>query len=266
MTPLTLANKVSSLPRPTLAPGLIRVPRWRTMMVPPGTSCPPNAFTPNRCALESRPFLELPKPFLCAITKSLKHLGFEQLAVGKLPVAAFLLLFAFAGLLSRSLRPRLTLSAALFVRSSFGLVRVGFTFGLLRRLGFHLQWRRIGRGVLLTVKSDLSDTHCCERLAMSKDLFVLLFAFEMEDQNFVGASGIHYLAAYDRALTRTDMTFLAGDSEHVVEFDSVTVAGGHLLDLYYISRSNPILFSPGANHRVHNSLQLPLASVRPERT
>src|SRR6185503_16926330 len=55
------------LPRPTLAPGLMRVPRWRTMMVPPGTSCPPNTFTPSRCALESRPFLELPKPFLCAI-------------------------------------------------------------------------------------------------------------------------------------------------------------------------------------------------------
>src|SRR5882762_3363546 len=37
------------------------------MMEPPGTSCPPNAFTPSRCAFESRPFLELPKPFLCAM-------------------------------------------------------------------------------------------------------------------------------------------------------------------------------------------------------
>src|SRR3954469_5376428 len=42
------------------------------MMLPPGTSCPPNAFTPSRCAFESRPFLELPKPFLCAITTSLQ--------------------------------------------------------------------------------------------------------------------------------------------------------------------------------------------------
>src|ERR1041385_6686974 len=67
MVPVTLAKRVSSLPRPTFAPGLMRVPRWRTMMVPPGTSCPPKAFTPSRCALESRPFLELPKPFLCAI-------------------------------------------------------------------------------------------------------------------------------------------------------------------------------------------------------
>src|SRR6267154_82031 len=67
ITPVTLAKRVSSLPRPTLAPGLIGVPRCRTMMVPPCTSCPPNAFTPRRCALESRPFLELPNPFLCAI-------------------------------------------------------------------------------------------------------------------------------------------------------------------------------------------------------
>src|SRR5271157_1932499 len=66
-TPVTLANRVSSLPQPTLVPGLILVPRCRTMIEPPGTSWPPKTFTPNRCAFESRPFLELPKPFLCAI-------------------------------------------------------------------------------------------------------------------------------------------------------------------------------------------------------
>src|ERR1035441_10508006 len=66
-TPVTLANSVSSLPNPTFSPGLIGVPRCRTMIDPPGTSCPPQRFTPRRCALESRPFLELPKPFLCAM-------------------------------------------------------------------------------------------------------------------------------------------------------------------------------------------------------
>src|SRR5581483_6118020 len=64
MRPLILANKVSSLPRPTFRPGFTRVPRCRTMMVPPGTTCPPNALNPRRCALESRPFRELPNPFL----------------------------------------------------------------------------------------------------------------------------------------------------------------------------------------------------------
>src|ERR1039457_3578428 len=40
-TPVTLANRVSSLPHPTLAPGFSLVPRWRTMMLPPGTNWPP---------------------------------------------------------------------------------------------------------------------------------------------------------------------------------------------------------------------------------
>src|SRR5271165_1235134 len=66
-TPVILANSVSSLPSPTFSPGLIGVPRCRTMIEPPGTNCPPKHFTPRRCALESRPFLELPKPFLCAM-------------------------------------------------------------------------------------------------------------------------------------------------------------------------------------------------------
>src|SRR5208283_4807871 len=67
MRPVILANKVSSLPRPTFSPGFTRVPRCRTMMVPPGTICPPNALNPSRCAFESRPFREVPCPFLCAI-------------------------------------------------------------------------------------------------------------------------------------------------------------------------------------------------------
>src|ERR1039458_4733272 len=71
-TPVTLANSVSSLPQPTLRPGLILVPRCRTMTEPPGTSWPPKAFTPRRCAWESRPFRELPKPFLCAM-RHLRH-------------------------------------------------------------------------------------------------------------------------------------------------------------------------------------------------
>src|SRR6266566_1361858 len=39
------------------------------MMVPPGTSCPPNALKPSRCAFESRPFRDVPCPFLCAINQ-----------------------------------------------------------------------------------------------------------------------------------------------------------------------------------------------------
>src|SRR5215469_3502861 len=78
------------------------------MIDPPVTSCPPKAFTPSRCAFESRPFLELPKPFLCAIT----FLGLKTLINckrGKHPAlayffflplaAAFLAALFFLGLL-----------------------------------------------------------------------------------------------------------------------------------------------------------------------
>src|SRR6185436_20905059 len=65
--PVTSANRVSSEPLPTLWPGLNLVPRCRTKIEPPSTLSPPNRFTPSRCAFESRPFRELPTPFLCAI-------------------------------------------------------------------------------------------------------------------------------------------------------------------------------------------------------
>ena len=49
-------------------PGGSIIVRQRGTKIKPGTNCPPKAFTPRRCAFESRPFLELPKPFLCAMT------------------------------------------------------------------------------------------------------------------------------------------------------------------------------------------------------
>src|SRR6185437_5355548 len=65
--PSIFANSVSSLPRPTFLPGFSGVPRCRTRIDPPVTVSPPKRFTPSRCAFESRPFLLLPRPFLCAI-------------------------------------------------------------------------------------------------------------------------------------------------------------------------------------------------------
>src|ERR1035441_5717801 len=94
-TPVTLAKSVSSLPQPTFSPGLIGVPRCLTMIDPPGTSCPPKTFTPSRCALESRPFLELPNPFLCAIlylNQNLAHLHFREVLA--MPYRALVLLLA----------------------------------------------------------------------------------------------------------------------------------------------------------------------------
>src|SRR5277367_4182722 len=39
-------------------------------MLPPVTSWPPKRLMPSRCPCESRPFVEEPPPFLCAMTHS----------------------------------------------------------------------------------------------------------------------------------------------------------------------------------------------------
>src|ERR1017187_7632315 len=92
-TPVTLANSVSSLPQPTLRPGLSLVPRCRTMIEPPGTNWPPNTLMPSRCALESRPFFELPKPFLCAIRHLCQNIADLDFGEGLAMPDGFLVLF-----------------------------------------------------------------------------------------------------------------------------------------------------------------------------
>src|SRR6266511_349126 len=62
---------VKSVPSPTLRPGCHFVPHWRTMMLPATTFSPPNFLTPRYCGLLSRPFLDEPTPFLCAMKNSL---------------------------------------------------------------------------------------------------------------------------------------------------------------------------------------------------
>src|SRR5512144_1473660 len=74
-TPATLAKRLSSPPRPTFFPGLKRVPRCRTRMLPPVTVWPENAFIPRRRPALSRPLRELPTPFLCAMISSVRGGG-----------------------------------------------------------------------------------------------------------------------------------------------------------------------------------------------
>src|SRR3712207_526313 len=72
---------VSSLPMPTPTPGLKRVPRWRTMISPPVTTCPAKTLTPRCWGFESRPLRLEPRPFLCAIG------GLLLLRAGRRPAA-----------------------------------------------------------------------------------------------------------------------------------------------------------------------------------
>src|SRR4029453_9309985 len=80
--PSTLANRVSSPPRPTPSPGWMRVPRWRTRIVPAVTSWPPWRLTPSRLAAESRPLRMEGAPFLCAISAFLFLLVLVVLLLG----------------------------------------------------------------------------------------------------------------------------------------------------------------------------------------
>src|SRR5512137_2968565 len=68
-----VAKMVSSLPTSTFIPGLIRVPRWRMMILPERTCSPAYFFTPRRCAFESLPLRLEPPPFLCAMLSSLSY-------------------------------------------------------------------------------------------------------------------------------------------------------------------------------------------------
>src|SRR5919109_581795 len=83
---------------PTLAPGCTRVPRWRTRIWPALTRSPPNTFTPRRLDCESRPFLELPPAFLCAMDLALDDVVDADLGI-RLPMALrFLVVLAPAQL------------------------------------------------------------------------------------------------------------------------------------------------------------------------
>src|SRR5207245_4674057 len=73
--PVMRAIGVSSLTRPRLRHGLWGVPRWRTRIVPACTSCPEKRLTPSRCPWESRPLVEEPPPFLCAMEIFLSRRG-----------------------------------------------------------------------------------------------------------------------------------------------------------------------------------------------
>tara|TARA_B000000441_G_scaffold132708_1_gene120093 strand:+ start:52 stop:300 length:249 start_codon:yes stop_codon:yes gene_type:complete len=66
-TPSANAYNVLSRPEPTFIPGRILMRQRSFKIFPAFTTWPPQHLTPKRFALESRPFLVLPAPFLCAI-------------------------------------------------------------------------------------------------------------------------------------------------------------------------------------------------------
>ena len=65
--PSASAYRVSSFPFLTFFPGRNLVPRWRMIICPVRTVCPPKSLTPRRCPGESCTLAVEPPAFLCAI-------------------------------------------------------------------------------------------------------------------------------------------------------------------------------------------------------
>src|SRR5262249_56724601 len=101
-------------------------------------------------------------------------------------------------------------------------------FGV-RGLGFLLGRGQLRGSVFLAVESDLGDAYRGKRLAMAKDLLVLLLALEVEDQDLVPAPSFHHLAADHGALALADLAHLTGNRKHIVELDGIAFTGGQLL-------------------------------------
>src|SRR4029077_18571999 len=166
----------------------------------------------------------------------------------------------------------LALARRLLGCALFGL---GLALGLaLRRLRVSLAFSRCGRLCLLrlacrqvrsgeafAVEGDLSDPYSGKRLPMSVNLFVLLLALEMEDQNFVRAATFHDLAANHCAGARADRALLAGNGKNVIELNGIAVSGGQFLHFYNVAGCDAVLLPPGANYRVHNSLHRPFKAL-----
>src|SRR5580700_7408856 len=250
MRPVILANKVSSLPRPTFSPGFTRVPRCRTMMVPPGTTCPPNALNPSRCAFESRPFREVPCPFLCAIAVLSSPLDRGGTDAFVRQVLLLYLLLLRSRLLRCLFRRSLLLGRALmrrrFCRWCFGLSLSRFH---LLRLRFLLgQFRSLEA---LPAKSDLSNAHRGVRLTVSAQLLVLLLALVVEHQDLRAAALFDNLADHAPVPLLAHLAFVEyGDNR---KFHQAVSAGFQFLYSNYISGRHPVLLSTGADNRVHTS-------------
>ena len=105
----------------------------------------------------------------------------------------------------------------------------------------------------MSAVSDFGDADGAEVLAMSAELFVLLLALVMEDQNFLGAAVFQYLSGNQRALAAgANLAIAALHCEHVVELNGAV--GLRLgLDPNHIAGSDPVLLSTRANNSVHAS-------------
>src|SRR5581483_10126064 len=133
----------------------------------------------------------------------------------------------------------------------FGLALFGCRLGF-PELGLFYRRFQFRRGKLLPVEGNLGGAHLGEKLAVPLQLLILFFALVVEDQDLVSAPLFEHLAAHPRALALRTANFalFSADGQHVGEL-KLALFGKLLLNANYVSGSNTILFSPGADDREH---------------
>src|SRR5579863_1245521 len=138
-----------------------------------------------------------------------------------------------------------------------GLRRFGFGFhlsalsrGCRLRLGYFL--RKLRSGELPAVKSDFGDAYRGKLLTMAAQFFVLLLAFVVEDQDLLFTSLLDDFTYHAcSGLRFADLAGFRRNRQHVAEFDLAVGAGALAFHSNHIAGRHPVLFSTGADDRVH---------------
>src|SRR5271155_1081793 len=155
------------------------------------------------------------------------------------------------------------LGRSLLLDMSLDGLRFGFVLFLMRCRGLlylGLLLRQLGSLEALPVKGDLGNAHCGVRLPVSAQLFVLLLAFVVENQNLRAASLFHEFADHPRSCLRLpDLAFATRHSQYFRELHLAIGARSQLLDSNYIPGRHPVLLAAGADNRVHTSASVKIS-------
>src|SRR6476619_1501552 len=204
------------------------------MIAPAVTVWPANTFTPSRCACESRPFFDEPRPFLCAIARVL-------LLRPRAPRLRCRLL----GGLGLRLRGRPRLGGRLRLRLGLRLLRGRLRLGL---LGLRLAGRgplRLGRA------ADRLDRDPGQLRAVPARLAVAALRLELEDPDLLAAQVLDDLHRDGALELRTVGDHLIAARHQDVGREGV--AGGMRLpvDEELLALLDPVLLAADLDHRIH---------------
>src|ERR1019366_6466057 len=167
---------------------------------------------PSRCAFESRPFLELPKPFLCAISDFPGRDGLQA--------SVYVALNFLSGLQSaRKLhRPTQTReSTAPFLSLPTTRAAPPHRSASPQPTAPPATDRPALRLKRLSVHADAGDLYRSVRLAMSLQLLVLLLALQVEHQNLVASALFDHLAGHKRRRGLGNLALGRAHRQHVVK-------------------------------------------------